>query len=250
MELFPAIDLQNGICVRLERGDFDTATPYDTDPALAARRFQAAGAAWLHIVDLDGAKDGAARQTSVIKRIADNTGLKIQAGGGLRSHADIETLFRAGVTRVVIGSLAVENPDLVCAWIETFGRERIVIALDVRIDETGVPRALTRGWQDQNGQSLWDILAAYKSGGLRTLLCTDVSRDGMLSGPNLSLYREILQRFPALDLLASGGIAALDDLRALAALPCAGAVTGKALYENKFDLMGAIALVKESSNAG
>jgi len=247
MELFPAIDLQGGTCVRLTRGDFNASTSYDADPVIAAQRFAEAGASWLHIVDLDGARNQAMQQTEAIKRIAKSCPLCIQAGGGVRTQNDIERLLCAGATRVIVGSLAVQNPALVQRWIKTFGADRIVIALDVRIDKDNIPYVLARGWQEETQRTLWQTLTAYKDCALRTTLCTDIARDGMLSGPNLDMYREMCRRFPTLDVLASGGIASLNDIDELSNLPVAGAITGKALYENRFDLREALFLTKGAS---
>lgn len=250
MIIFPAIDLQAGSCVRLERGNFAAATSYDSDPLVAAKRFEDQGASWLHIVDLDGAKDGAARQTLSTSRVAAQTTLRIQAGGGIRSAGDVETLLQAGVDRIVIGSLSVQNPELVKGWLRQFGPERIALAVDIRMDDQGTPYLLTRGWQDESSQTLWDVLSFYQVDGLKTVLCTDVSRDGMLNGPNLDLYSELRKRYPFLDILASGGIATLDDIRSLADLRMAGAITGKALYEKKFTLSDAVAVANGRQNAG
>lgn len=240
MELFPAIDLLGGACVRLKQGDFAQSTVYEQDPLAAAEGFAQEGARWLHVVDLDGAKDGAARQTDLIAQLAQKTSLNLQVGGGLRSEGDIETLLRAGARRVVIGSIAVQDPATTRGWLARFGGEKIILALDLRLDEKGVPEVLTRGWQEGSRQSLWDLLAVYEGSGLRTFLCTDVARDGMMAGPNLDLYRAIRARFPRLDLLASGGIGQLDDLRALAKLGASGAIVGKALYEKRFTLRQAL----------
>ncbi|MCL2505911.1 MAG: 1-(5-phosphoribosyl)-5-[(5-phosphoribosylamino)methylideneamino]imidazole-4-carboxamide isomerase [Alphaproteobacteria bacterium] len=233
MDIFPAIDLRNGQCVRLRKGDFDDAVVYETNPVLQAQKFAYQGAAWLHVVDLDGAKDGAAQQTKIIANITRSTSLAVQVGGGIRNAEDIEALLDCGVRRVVVGSLAAEEPETVQSWINKFGSDCIVLALDVRLNNQKQPIVLTRGWQDDSSQTLWNILAFYEAG---TILCTDAERDGMLKGPNLTLYKEIKKRTPQFELLASGGIASLEDIRALAALGAAGAITGKALYENKFTL--------------
>lgn len=247
MDIFPAIDLKGGQCARLKKGDFSNATVYGNDPVLQAQKFEGQGATWLHVVDLDGAKDGAARQTKLIETIIRSTSLRVQVGGGIRSARDIEVLLNCGARRVVIGSLAVAQPNTVRGWADMFGDERIVLALDIRLDEKNKPKILTRGWQDNSQKTLWDILAQYENGGTKTVLCTDVERDGTLAGPNLDLYSEIKKRFPSFDILASGGIACLDDIRALAKIRAAGAITGKALYENKFAFSEAL---QEAENVG
>jgi len=246
MDLFPAIDLKDGACVRLRQGDFAEATLYDADPFAVVARFAQAGAKWLHLVDLDGAKNAAARQTDLIARLVRETKLAVQTGGGVRSQDDIEALLATGVQRVVIGSVAVQAPGLVWNWLKLFGSERIVLALDVRLDEAENPEVLTHGWQERSGASLWAVLKAFDGSGLRTVLCTDIGRDGMMKGPNVELYRRIQTNAPALELIASGGISSLADIRALAELKLAGAITGKALYEGAFTLADAI---KEAAHA-
>lgn len=244
MELFPAIDLLDGACVRLRQGDFADVTVYDKDPVAMASRLVQAGARWIHVVDLNGARDGAARQTDLVKKIVAATGLRLQMGGGIRSRADIETLLDAGVTRVVVGSLAAENPDLVREWMRVFGGEKIVLAFDVRLDAQGVPEILTRGWQAGSSLSLWDGLARYADVGLRTVLCTDVARDGMQGGANHDLYKAILARCPSLQVLASGGVRDQLDLKELAALGVSGAIIGKAMYEGVIDIAAALEDIK------
>jgi len=253
MELYPAIDLQNGQCVRLAQGDFDAATVYDADPMRMAQTFCDAGARWLHVVDLDGARDGQSRQLDLIHRIVAKVPMKLQVGGGIRESATIEQLLSAGAERIVIGSLAVKSRPLVQEWLRYFGPDRIVLAFDVRLDDAGDPEVLTHGWQTGSKQSLWDLVDSYADDGLQTVLCTDVSRDGMLTGPNNELYRTIQKRYPKLDLLASGGVSGLEDLLALAQQGLAGAVIGKAIYEGRIDLADALSViegVKGSTNAG
>ncbi|MGE0108438.1 MAG: 1-(5-phosphoribosyl)-5-[(5-phosphoribosylamino)methylideneamino]imidazole-4-carboxamide isomerase [Bdellovibrionales bacterium] len=245
MEIFPAIDLKEGRCVRLRQGNFNEATIYEADPVKQAKRFESEGAKQLHIVDLDGAKDGTARQTALIKNIVQSTALSVQTGGGIREKSDIESLLDCGIKRVVIGSLCITAPQKVQDWIGAFGKERIVLALDIRLNAQKEPILLTRGWQDESTQTLWDILNIYNTQA-ETILCTDVDRDGMLSGPNVALYDEIKKRFPTLSILASGGIGALEDIKELTTLGVAGAITGKALYENKFSLADAL---KETAHA-
>ncbi len=246
MDIFPAIDLKNGQCVRLTQGDFDTATIYESHPALQALKFAEAGAKWLHMVDLDGAKVGEMQQFDVIASVAQKTPLKIQVGGGIRDEKTIEKLLEAGVKRVVIGSLAVKDQPLVQGWLRQFGPKRIVLAFDVRLNAENEPEILTHGWQSGSGQSLWDILSAYADSGLKTILCTDVGRDGMLAGTNHTLYETIQKRWPALDILASGGVSGLADLMQLAKMKLAGAIVGKAIYEGRVDLAAAIKQVQHA----
>lgn len=246
MHIFPAIDLRNGQCVRLTQGDFAQTRIYEDDPVLQAQRFAEAGAEWLHIVDLDGAREGGSRQSEVIERIAQSVPLKLQVGGGVRDEAVVETFLDCGVQRVVIGSLAVQEPARVRNWLRHFGSTRIIAAFDVRLDYSGEPRVLTGAWQQESRSSLWDLLDTYENDGLTTVLCTDVARDGMFAGPNLALYQAIQTRRPELDLLASGGVRGIDDLHALAELGVGGAIVGKAIYEGHVDLAHAILQVKHA----
>jgi phosphoribosylformimino-5-aminoimidazole carboxamide ribotide isomerase len=250
MDIFPAIDLQNGQCVRLRRGDFESATVYEADPLRQAKKFADAGASWLHVVDLDGTRDGKPQQLPVITALAQQGLLKVQVGGGIRDKATIAQLLQAGATRVVIGSLAVQEPQQVQEWLIEFGAERIVLAFDVRLDKNDNPEVLTHGWQNHSFISLWDALSFYKDSGLQTILCTDVDRDGMLTGTNHVLYRKIQEHWPQLNILASGGIKDQDDLMALAVSDVAGAIVGKAIYEGKIDLAVALKDLKEAKNAG
>ncbi len=241
MDLFPAIDLQNGRCVRLARGDFRASTLYAEDPVAQAKAFAEAGARWIHVVDLDGAEAGGTRQTDLIAAMTRAVPVKIQTGGGIRSWATIDALVAAGVERIVIGSLAVTQPELVREWMTRLGPGRIVLALDVCVPDEGVSEAnaiqvVTHGWQARSSLSLEAILAFYPTDMLSTILCTDVARDGMLAGPNLELYRHLTTRSPNLQVLASGGVRSLDDLLDLQRNGLAGAIVGKALYEGLVDL--------------
>lgn len=236
MILYPAMDLMGGRCVRLAQGRFDDATVYSDDPAQALADFARAGATWTHVVDLDGARAGEPRQHDLIARLAGDTPLKLQVAGGFRESGQIARMLDAGVGRVVIGSLAVKDPARVNGFLAQFGGDRITLALDVNIVE-GVPMVATAGWTETSRQSLWDIAALYPA--VRHLLVTDISRDGMMTGPNVALLEETVERLPQLQVQASGGIASLDDLRDL---PTAGAIVGKALWEGKIKLEDALAL--------
>ena len=234
MIVYPAMDLIGGRCVRLAQGQFDQATTYAPDPIDALNGFAEAGAIWAHVVDLDGARARAPVQHDLIARLARETPLRLQVAGGFRTREQIARMFEAGVGRVVIGSLAVEQPDLVQGFIEQFGSEAITVSLDVRIVDQ-VPRVATSGWTQDSGQSLWDVAALYPQA--RHLLLTDISRDGMLTGPNFELLEEAAERLPKLAIQASGGIASLDDI---ARLSSAGVIVGKALWEGRFTLAEAI----------
>jgi phosphoribosylformimino-5-aminoimidazole carboxamide ribotide isomerase len=238
--ILPAIDLIGGRVVRLLRGRFDAETAYGDDPLAQARAFAQAGARWLHVVDLDGARDGAARQTEAIATLADVAGLRLQAGGGVRTTADVETLLDAGVARVVVGSLSAYRPDLVRAWLDHFGPDRITVALDVEFDGD-LPIVLARGWQERAGVTLWEALAALGPR-LAHLLVTDVSTDGAMSGPNLALARRVMAERPDLAFQASGGVASLADIAALRGAGVPATIVGRALYEGAFTLPDALAV--------
>jgi len=234
MRLIPAIDLKGGRCVRLLRGDFAAETRYDAAPRDLLAKYRGYGADWIHVVDLDGARDGSAVNRDLLAELAALPGVKLQIGGGLRDLQSVERTLEAGVARIVIGSAAVTRPDEVVRWLERFGPERIVLALDVRIDGGGTPRVATHGWQHQSELSLWDAVARFEAA--RHVLCTDVSRDGALSGPNLDLYRDATARLPRIAWQASGGIRDARDLDALAACGTAAAVSGKALLDDLIPL--------------
>lgn len=240
MLIYPAIDLKAGVCVRLMHGKFDQVTQYDEQPAARLTAFVAEGAEWIHVVDLDGAEAGQAMQHALIGELAKAIDVKIQSGGGVRSREDVSKLLASGVDRVVIGSLAVTRADEVAEWLAEFGPEQITLALDVKL-ENGVPVPALKGWTQSSGIDLWTALDRYPKGAAKHLLVTDVGRDGALTGPNLELLAEIRRRRPDLVLQASGGVSSLDDLIAVKALGCNGAIVGRALYENRFTLPEAIA---------
>jgi phosphoribosylformimino-5-aminoimidazole carboxamide ribotide isomerase len=231
MLLIPSIDLRGGRCVRLLQGDFNAETRYDLEPHELLLRYRTLGATWLHIVDLDGAKDGVLANRSVIVRLATQRALNLQVGGGVRSAAVIDDLLRHGVDRVIVGSAAVERPAEVRGWLSRFGTDKIGLAFDVRRDSAGVPRVLTRGWTAQSRLSLWDAIATFQDSGLTHVLCTDMERDGALQGPALELYTEAVRRYPAIRWQASGGVRSAADLHALASIGAAAAISGKALLE-------------------
>ena len=233
MELIPAIDLKDGRCVRLFKGDFAAETVYSNDPAEILARYRALGARRIHVVDLDGAKDGTQANREAIVKFAKDSTLKLQVGGGLRSLDRVRALFDAGVERAVIGSVAINSPDEVITWLEQVDATRIVLALDVRLDTTGAPMLTTHGWQQTSGVILWTAVERFLKAGLSHVLCTDVARDGALTGPNCELYAEAVRRFPELQWQASGGVATARDLIALHDCGVAAVISGKALLENK-----------------
>ncbi|MBI2380869.1 MAG: 1-(5-phosphoribosyl)-5-[(5-phosphoribosylamino)methylideneamino]imidazole-4-carboxamide isomerase [Gammaproteobacteria bacterium] len=239
--VFPAIDLRQGRCVRLTQGRFDAETRYSDMPLAVVAGFAEQGAQWLHLVDLDGAKDPAARQTGLVRELVRASGLKVQCGGGLRRREQVAELLELGCERVVLGSIALAEPETVAQWFVEFGPECLVLALDVHIAADGCARVARSGWQEDSGLALDEVLETFLPAGLRHVLCTDIARDGMLAGPNAALYAGLLARFPGLRLIASGGVGCLDDIRVLAGSGLAGVVTGKALYENRFTLKEALA---------
>ncbi|MBC7768980.1 MAG: tryptophan synthase subunit alpha [Phycisphaerales bacterium] len=240
MLILPAIDLQGGVCVRLLRGAFDSATHYgDAFEQLA--RFAEAGAEWAHIVDLDGAQLGAPAQHELIGRLASATTLNLQCGGGVRSREHVEALLAAGAARVVVGSAAVRRPDEVLSWIADFGLDRICVALDVRSTGDSWEVAID-GWAAGAGRTLDEMLAIYAPGRLRHALVTDISRDGALSGANTELMGALAAQRPDIAFQASGGVAALDDIAALKNAGASAAIVGRALYERRFSLEDALAV--------
>lgn len=240
MNLYPAIDLIGGKCVRLSQGDFERQSTYDVSALEVACDYARAGARYLHVVDLDGARLGRPQQTSLIGMLARESRLVVQSGGGLRTVEDARVMLESGISRVVIGSLAVKTPETARAIFELAGPERFTLATDVRL-ENDEPRLATHGWAVSETESFWDLLESYVALGLRHLLCTDIGRDGMLGGPNVALYRRIRARYPSLELQASGGVGSLADLRELRAAGVPGVIVGKALFERKFNLTEALA---------
>lgn len=234
MEVIPAIDLINGGVVRLYKGDFDQVTEYAQDPVALAKRYLDAGLNRLHAVDLDGAKTGDPVNLPVIAAFAE-TGLRVQAGGGIRTGERLEQLLAAGAERAVVGSVAVQSPGEVIGWITDTGADRVVLAFDIRL-ENGEPVPQTHGWTRGSEASLWGLLDRYQDAGARDVLCTDIDRDGTLEGPNLELYALCAKRYPNMRFIASGGVSRAADLPALAATGAAGVVSGKALLDGRLTL--------------
>lgn len=238
MIIYPAMDLIGGKVVRLRQGRFDEVTTYASEPREALRQFGDAGAQWAHVVDLDGARTGAPAQAKLVAALAEASPLRLQVAGGYRKRDQLARMFDAGVSRIVIGSLTVAQPDTVRGWIDEFGAERIAISLDVRLSGA-TPFVAVTGWTEDSGRSLWEVAALCPE--VRHLIVTDIGRDGMLEGPNLALYEEIAERLPGVDVQASGGISSIDDL---AQLRTAGAIIGKALWEGRFSLQEALGLAR------
>lgn len=234
MLIIPAIDLQGGTCVRLKQGKFSELTQFDVSPIERAQYFQDIGAQRLHVVDLDGARAGVMQQLQLIKQMQ-QCGITIQAGGGIRSMEQARECFAAGIQKLVLGSLAITNPMLTQDIITAFGAENIILALDVTTKD-GCPIPATHGWQSLSNKTLWEVVGEFEQLGIKDILCTDISCDGMMQGPNFSLYQEAMDHYPEINWQASGGIRDQYDIERLNTMGIAGAILGLTLYQNNFDL--------------
>lgn len=239
--LYPALDIRNGQVVRLLQGDYAQQTTYGDDPLPRAQAFAASGASWMHLVDLDAARAGGYTLAPLLAQIASNTSLKVQTGGGVRSRDDVARILHAGAGRVVVGSLAVRQPEQVLAWLDEFGADRLTIALDTRQGDDGVWRLPVHGWTETADVTLDELATRYAQAGMKHLLCTDIARDGMLSGPNNGLYAHLSKLLPDVAVQASGGVRDVNDVAAAKAAGCGGAVLGKALLEGRLQLEEALA---------
>ena len=226
IEIIPAIDIIDGKCVRLTQGDYGKQKTYSDNPLEVAKLFEGYGVRRLHIVDLDGAKSSHVVNLRVLEQIASHTDLVIDFGGGIKSENDLTLSFNAGASMLTIGSLAVKNPDLVKGWLKDYGAERFIIGADVKDEKISI-----NGWKEEGEDTLYPFLERYTSEGVVNVLCTDLSRDGMLQGPSLTLYENILKRLPELHLIASGGVGGVDDIRKLNEMGVPAVVFGKAFYE-------------------
>lgn len=231
MILVPAIDIINGQCVRLTKGDYDTKKVYSESPLEVAKAFEGAGLTHVHVVDLDGARAKHIVNSKVLEAIATKTSLQVDFGGGIKSKIDLQTAFDCGASMVTLGSIAVSNPELVLEWLETFGAEKLILGADAK-DR----RIATHGWEQDSGIDVLDFVKNYTQKGFEHVLCTDVAKDGMLAGPSLELYYELIAAMPDISLIASGGITTMDDIYQCAELGCSAAVIGKAIYEGKIAL--------------
>jgi phosphoribosylformimino-5-aminoimidazole carboxamide ribotide isomerase len=238
--IIPALDLIDGSVVRLHQGDYAQKRNYGNTPLLRLQNYEKQGAKLLHLVDLTGAKNPTARQISLIQMLINGVQVPIQVGGGIRTEKDIQSLLSAGAARVVIGSTAIKQPELVKLWFTKYGAERLVLALDVRIDNQGNKYVAIHGWQEDSKQTLEQVIEDYLPYGLQHVLCTDISKDGTLSGSNIKLYQEISQKYPQIAFQASGGIGQLNDVKALQNSGVAGVIVGRALLEGKFTVQEAI----------
>jgi len=238
--IIPAIDLLDGSCVRLLYGDFKQCKVYDLDAVRLARQYAEEGAQWLHVVDLAASRDGEKADIRPLLRLLESAPQKVQTGGGVRNRDDVRLRLDNGASRVVVGSISVEDPERFAGWLETFGPDKLVAALDVKFDENGVPWPRTHGWTRGSGYDLWQLLGFYSDKGLEHVLCTDIGKDGAMSGPNMDLYRSITERYPDIRVQASGGVSGLKDLAELATTGADSAITGKALLEGAFTVSEAL----------
>nr|WVJ82934.1 1-(5-phosphoribosyl)-5-[(5-phosphoribosylamino)methylideneamino]imidazole-4-carboxamide isomerase [Xanthomonas campestris pv. campestris] len=239
--VYPALDIRDGRAVRLLQGDYARETRYGDDVLPRAQAFADAGAQWMHLVDLDAAKAGGYTLAALLGQISRQTGLQVQTGGGVRSREDVARILDAGAARVVVGSLAVRDSATVIGWLQEFGTDRLTIALDTRQDAAGVWQLPVHGWTETAEATLDQLATQYAQAGLQHLLCTDIARDGMLSGPNMGLYAHLRALAPQLQVQVSGGARNLADVAAAKAAGCAGIVLGKALLEGHLDLKDALA---------
>ena len=235
MRIIPAIDIIEGKCVRLTKGDYNTKKVYNENPLEVAKQFEDAGIKNLHVVDLDGAKASHIVNYKVLEQIASKTNLNIDFGGGLKSDKDLEIAFNSGANQVTGGSIAVKNPIVFESWITKFGAEKIILGADFYPDSSG-GKIATNGWQEESSLDLIPFISDYQNKGIQYVICTDISKDGMLQGPSFETYSSILSEINEIKLIASGGISSFEELPKLADLNCEGVIIGKAIYENKISL--------------
>jgi len=231
MEIIPAIDIIDGKCVRLTQGDYAQKKVYSKHPLEVARQFEDAGLRRLHLVDLDGARLKAVKNWKVLEVLAARTSLQIDFGGGLTTEKDVHIVFDSGATLATVGSIAVKNEYEFVKWLLIFGAHRFMLGADVKDQQIVI-----HGWTETTQLSVFDFISKYMEKGVQQVFCTDVSKDGKLEGPSLTLYRQIRERFPKLHFIASGGVSSVDDLLALEEIGCSGAIVGKAIYENRISL--------------
>ena len=231
MQIIPAIDIIDGKCVRLVQGDYSQKKIYNEQPLEVAMQFEDAGITRLHLVDLDGAKAGAVKNWKVLESVAGKTSLVIDFGGGIKTEKDVNIVFNSGAALATIGSIAVKNKEEFIKWLLQFGASRFLLGADVRDEKITVG-----GWLETTDINIYDFLQQYTEQGVQQVFCTDVSKDGLLEGPSLELYRNILAKFPGLHFIASGGVSNIDDVHQLAEIGCSGVIIGKAIYEGRISL--------------
>ena len=235
MRIIPAIDIIDGKCVRLTKGDYTTKKIYNENPLEVAKEFEDSGIEYLHVVDLDGAKANKIINYKTLEKIAVNTNLKIDFGGGLKSDKDLEIAFNSGANQITGGSIAVKNSPIFMGWLETYGNDKIILGADFYPDNSG-GKIATNGWQEESSLQLLPFIKEYQLKGINHVICTDISKDGMLQGPSFEVYNQILKNVTPLKLIASGGISTFNELPMLAKMGCEGVIIGKAIYENKISL--------------
>ena len=231
MRIIPAIDIIEGKCVRLSKGDYNTKIIYNENPLEVAKKFQDHGIEYLHLVDLDGAKASHIANHKVLEQIATKTDLKIDFGGGLKTNKDLKIAFESGANQITGGSIAVKNPATFKSWLVKFGNDKIILGADANNEKIAVS-----GWQEESDQELIPFVKGYQVEGVSYVICTDISKDGMLGGPSFDLYKKMLEQLSGIKLIASGGISTFDELPRLAELGCEGTIIGKAIYENRISL--------------
>ena len=231
MQIIPAIDIIDGKCVRLTQGDYAQKTIYNENPLEVAKAFEAAGLKRLHLVDLDGAKEGTVKNWAVLQKIAANTSLSIDFGGGIKQDKDLKIVFESGAAYATVGSLAVKQPEVFIGWLNDYGADKFLLGADVKSEKIAVA-----GWLETTDIEIYDLLTDYVAKGIQQVFCTDVSKDGKLEGPSFDLYKKIIEKFPSLWLIASGGVSSMEDLYALKEIGCSGAIVGKAIYEGRIPL--------------
>lgn len=231
MEIIPAIDIIDGKCVRLTEGDYSLKTVYNENPLEVAKSFEDAGITRLHLVDLDGAKAGKVTNWKVLESIAKNTQLVIDFGGGIKQESDLKIVFDSGAAFATIGSMAVKDPDLFETWLKEYGENRFLLGADVKGENIAIG-----GWLETTNENIIEFIQKYISKGVTQLFCTDISKDGKLEGPSLELYKKIIQHFPELYFIASGGVSSMQDINELRILGCSGVIVGKAIYEGRIKI--------------
>jgi len=231
MEIIPAIDIIEGKCVRLSQGDYNTKKEYSANPLAMAQKYEEIGLSHIHIVDLEGAKNGQPVNLKSLAQITNQTELFIDYGGGIKTEEDLQSVFEKGADQITAGSVAVKHRNRVEKWLERYGREKIILGADIKGEKIAVD-----GWQNQTEVNIFDFIDSYLEAGIQYVICTDISKDGMLEGPAVSLYTDLVDKYPDLDIIASGGVSAAEDLKKLKETGVKGTIVGKAIYEGKIDL--------------
>jgi len=231
MEIIPAIDIIDGKCVRLTQGDYSQKKIYNEKPLEVAKEFEDAGLKRLHLVDLDGAREGKVRNWKVLESIAGKTSMVVDFGGGVKTEKDVDIIFESGASYVTIGSMAVKNEETFIEWLRKYGADKFLLGADVKDEKIAI-----HGWQETTDVWIYDFIQKYMEQGIKQLFCTDVAKDGALEGPSTDLYKNIIEKFPSLHFIASGGVSSIDDVYGLQDINCKGVIIGKAIYEGRIKL--------------